>query len=97
MSSWDEYKGKDEKEIRLQRYAKFRKLGRYIENPEEGPVEYSTPVINEDWTERPDQPEGLQDGYRELLLAAERVIQLEKEGKDVRGAAHHHLEKLLEK
>jgi len=95
LHSWDEFKDKTEEEVRLQRYAKFRKLGRYIENSEEGSGDYGDPVINEAWTEVPEQPEGLQAGYRELLLAAERVVQLEKEGKDVTVA--HQLEKLLEK
>ena len=93
MNSWDDFKDLSEEEVRLQRYAKFRKLGRYIENPEDGPVEYSTPIVNEAWTEKPEQPEGLEAGYRELLLAAERVVQLEREGKDPSAMAH--LEKLL--
>jgi len=96
MASWDEFKDKTEEEIRLQRYAKFRRLGRYVEETDSAGAAMSNPrgVINEAWTDVPDQPEGLQDGYRELLLAAERVIQQEESGKS-RGVAH--LEKLLEK
>jgi len=89
MHSWDDFKDLSEDEIRLQRYAKFRKLGEYIENKDEAvPIGAGTvgpgdsPSIDEDWTEVPDQPEGLQQGYRDLLLAAEKVAQMEEKSKN---------------
>jgi len=88
LESWNEFKDMSGDEIRLQRYGKFRKLGRYIEGEDtskEVDASPSSSMASLDGhsveESEPDQPQGLKDGYTELLYAASKVQEQDAKGK----------------